>query len=199
MRRQAPPMLPGWGPLADSGPRRSIGGGRIAALVWPSLALAAFAALVAYLLAADPAAGLSLRSLTAVALAVIVLAVLTVRRRGGVLAVLRSMAEYATVALLAVLLVTAAGPPPFDVDQDRPARMSRAAPAEQARGGQDQDQAASLPPVIRHAVGAWSWLAGLWEQADRQASRRESNPTPTTRAERPRAAPLPDRTGGNLA
>jgi hypothetical protein len=183
MARRPTTVLPGWAPLAEPPHRGRLRAGTAARWLWPATALAAFAAVLAYVIGTDPGPGIGNRSLVTLALAVVVLVVLTVRRSSGPLAVLRTLAEYATVALLAALLVTAVAPPPLD---QAPARTGR-----QAR----TEQAATLPPVIRQVVGVGGWLAELWRRAEQEADKR-SQPPPTTRAEQPRAAPPPDRTGG---
>jgi hypothetical protein len=108
-----------------------------------------------------------------------VLVVLCVRaERSGALALFRTVAEYGVVALLVVLLIPAAAPPPVEVDQGRPAAVER--------DHQDQDQDRQLPPGIRHAVGTWDWLADRWRQASEQAASREASPEAST-------TPLPRR------
>jgi hypothetical protein len=170
--------MAGWAPLAEPGHgrrHRGHSGGRFLALAGASLAAAAMAALLAYLLATDPAPGLSGRSLAVLTLAAVVVSLLLVRaERSGALALFRTLAEYGVVALLVLLLVPAV-PPPVDVDQDRPAAVEQV----------DQDQAATLPPGIRHVVGAGRWLADLWRQADREAAERRPAPPSTTRSPRP--------------
>jgi len=184
------PMLPGWTPLSE--PTRQPGA-PLGRWLWPSTVLAAFAAVVAYVLGTDPGPGLGNRSLAILVLAVVVLTILTIRRRLGPLAVLCTLAEYLTVGMLAGLLVLAAIPVPADVDQ--PARAEQDQPGPGGRQAQQQpDRAATLPPVIRQVVGVGRWLAELWHRADQQT--RADQPTSTTRGERSDAAPPPDRTGG---
>jgi hypothetical protein len=166
--------MAGWAPLADPPrTRRRRGGGRFLALAGAGLAALVMSALLAYLLATDPAPGLSGASLTALVLAAGVLVVLCVRaERSGALALFRTVAEYGVVALLVVLLIPAAAPPPVKVDQGRPAAVER--------DHQDQDQDRQLPPGIRHAVGTWDWLADRWRQASEQAASREASPEAST-------------------
>ena len=163
--------MAGWAPLADPPPRRRRGGGRFLALAGAGLAALVMSALLAYLLATDPAPGLSGASLTALVLAAAVVVVLCVRaERSGALALFRTVAEYGVVALLVVLLIPAAAPPPMEVDQARPAAVER----------DHQDQYRQLPPGIRHAVGTWDWLADRWRQASEQAASREASPEAST-------------------
>jgi hypothetical protein len=136
--------------------RRLEGRHRIGRL-WPAVALAALAALLAYLLATDPSPQLTHRSLVILGLAVVVLAVLTIRCTAGPLALVRTLAEYAAVALLAALLVTVNGAPP---PTSPAARQARA------------EQAAVLPPVVREVVGGMGWLVDLWERAGREVRER---------------------------
>jgi hypothetical protein len=148
-------------------------------LAGAALAALVMSALLAYLLATDPAPGLSGASLTALVLAAAVVVALCVRaERSGALALFRTVAEYGVVALLVVLLIPAAAPPPVEVDQGRPAAVER--------DHQDQDQDRQLPPGIRHAVGTWDWLADRWRQASEQAASREASPEAST-------TPLPRR------
>jgi hypothetical protein len=136
-------MLPGWSPLSE--PSRRLNVGELGRWLWPGLVLAAFAAVAAYVAGTDPepGPGLAVRGLVTLALAVIVLAVLTVRRRWGPLAVLRTLAEYAVVAALAGLLVLAAAPP-----AEQPAKERRqATPGPLQLPGQP-----GLPPAARRGV-----------------------------------------------
>ena len=164
------PMLPGWTPLPE--PSRRLSVGELGRWLWPATVLAAFAAVAAYVAATSPGPGISTRGLVTLALAVIVLVVLTVRRRWGPLAVLRTLAEYAVVATLAGLLILAAAPPAAQPTRERQTRT---------------EQAATLPPVIRQVVGAWDRLASaagrvaeLWRRAGARADHR-SPPSSTTR------------------
>jgi hypothetical protein len=178
---QAPPepMLPGWTPLQQ--PTARPRGGELRRWLWPATALAAYATVAAYVLATSPGPGISNRGLVTLALAVIILAVLTRRRRWGLRAMASTLAEYAAVAALAALLVIAA---PSSADQ--PTRADRPTPVERAP---------TLPPVIREAVGAWDWLAELWRRANPDASRtppRTTQPKPPGEAmAAPPHAPAP--------
>ena len=164
------PMLPGWTPLPE--PSRRLSLGELGRWLWPTAVLAAFAAVAAYVAATSPGPGIAPRGLVTMTLAIIVLAVLTVRRRWGPLAVLRTLTEYAAVAALAGLLVLAAAPSPATAP---------------TRERQDRtEQAAPLPPVIRQVVGAADrlagaarWVAELWRRAGAQADHRTPPPSTT--------------------
>jgi hypothetical protein len=203
--RRLPPELPGWAPLTGPPRRPRVGrGGWLLPLVAGCLIALPFVALFAYLFATDPSSGLSPRSWFTFGLAAAVGLVLVVRGyRQGQLPVWRTLTEYVAVAAVAALVVTVPGPPPAATD--RPAiaveqpgrgpdrsqvrREARPAPARPVEH-QDQDQAASLPPVLRQVVGAAQWLAGLWQEADRQ-----TRPDSTDR-ERPAGAAPPPIPGG---
>ena len=109
------------------------------------------------------------------ALAAVVVVLLTIHRRYGPRPLARAVAEYAVVALLAVLLAAAG----VGIDQqpaDHPA--SGQARAQAATG---DDQPAVLRAVtkvlragaalIRGVTGAARWLVDLWRRADQQADR----------------------------
>jgi hypothetical protein len=204
-RRHLPPELPGWDrfePPRRSRPRSIGRGGWLLPLVAGCLIFLPFAALFAYLFATDPTPGLSPRSWFTFGLAAAVGLVLVLRGyRQGQLPVWRTLTEYVAVAALAALVVTVPGPPPIATEApaiaveqpgrgpDRSQRQSRREAQPAPVEHQDQDQTASLPPVLRQVVGAAQWLAGLWQEADR---RTPGQPTTTTDRERPAgAAPLP--------
>jgi hypothetical protein len=207
-RTPRPDDLPGWDRFE---PGR---GGWLLPLVVGCLIFLPFAALFAYLFATDPTPGLSPRSWFTFGLAGAVGLVLVVRGyRQGQLPVWRSVTEYLAVAFLAVLLVTVPGPPPAAPDApaiaveqpgrgpDRSQRQDRreARPDQRAEANagqhQDQDRAASLPPVLRQVVGAAQWLAQLWKEADRRTPGQPTTTTTTDR-ERPAGAAPPPIPGG---
>jgi hypothetical protein len=203
--RRLPPELPGWSPLPERRRPRVGRGGWLLPLIAGCLIALPFVALFAYLFATDPSSGLSGRSWFTFGLAAAVGLVLVVRGyRQGQLPVWRTATEYVAVAALAALLVTVPGPPPAATERpaiavqqpgrgpDRSQSQSRreARPVEH----QDQDQAASLPPVLRQVVGAAQWLAGLWQEADRRTPGQPT--TTTTNRERPAGAAPPPIPGG---
>jgi hypothetical protein len=102
--------LPGWNPLLDHGPLPVRIAGSVARWWWPTLAVASFLAVAVYVTGHDP--GLSQRGLVTIALAALVVVLLTIHRTAGPSRLARAAAEYTVVALLAALLaLTAAGNP----------------------------------------------------------------------------------------
>jgi hypothetical protein len=139
--------------------------------LWPTLAISGFLAVVAYSFAHDlRAPDLSSRGLLTVALAAVVVALLTIHRRYGPRRLARAVAEYAAVALLATLLTA----PGVGIDQqpaDHPAK-------DQAVAGADQPAVIRAvtkvlragAALIRGLTGAARWLVNVWRRADQQAS-----------------------------
>src|SRR4029453_9089059 len=104
--------FPGWSPLVDHGPLPLRAANSIARWWWPILALAGFRTVAGPLLRHDDSApGLSARGLVAIALAALVVVLLTLPRAAGPGPLARAVAEYAIVAVLAGLLVTDVGGP----------------------------------------------------------------------------------------
>jgi hypothetical protein len=104
--------FPGWSPLVDDGPLPLQAASSIARWWWPILALAAFGAVAGLVLGHDhPAPGLSTRGLVTIALAALVVVLLTLHRAAGPGPLARAVAEYAVVAVLAGLLVADLGVP----------------------------------------------------------------------------------------
>jgi hypothetical protein len=133
-----------------------------------------FLAVVVQVLDHDPSApGLSYRGLLTVALAAVVVVLLTIHRRYGLRPLTRAVAEYTVVAVLATLLVTIGG----GVDQHRADQASGQARA-QATAADDQPRVIQAETkvlragakVIRAITGAVRWLVDLWRRADQQAT-----------------------------
>jgi len=132
----------------------------------------------------DP--GLSQRGLLTIALAALVVVLLTIHRTAGPSRLARAAAEYTVVALLAALLaLTAAG-------TQQPATPTAKGEAKQAattRADTSQDRpwvlrvAASMirtaTRAVRAVTGAARWLADLWRQADANTDR-PNRPSSTT-------------------
>jgi hypothetical protein len=186
--------FPGWDPLPDPGPLPFRAAGSLARWWWPTSATVGFLAVVGYVFRHDdPRPGLSGRSWLTLALAAAVVILLTAHRaargRPPRAPLARALAEYAVVALLAVLLATAGGPPPAQRAEDpvrrrqaterpadpRPPAERDRPPAEHADAGADR-----RPGIVRVVTGAWGWLAELWHAANQQADRSAPPPSTTT-------------------
>jgi hypothetical protein len=168
------PQLPGWAPLVDSGHRSLHMARSLGRWWWPALTVAGFLAVLAYVVDHDPAApGLSYRGLLTVALAATVVFLLTVHRRSGPRWLARAVAEYATVALLAALLVA-----PGTVDHHPADHPDSGQARAQAAAGQDQPAVIRAvtkllgagAKLVRGVTGAVRWLVELWRRADQQAN-----------------------------
>jgi hypothetical protein len=200
-------QFPGWDPLPDPGLLPLRAARSLARWWWPISAIVGFLLLVGYVLGHDaPGPGLSNRGWLTVVLAAVVVATLSVRRTRGIgrAPLARAVAEYAVVALLAMLLATAGtGPQPAQAPEDaagaqpsteqpaqrpQPAGPDRRQPAERANAGAAADR---RPGIVRVVTGVWGWLAELWHTAGELADRR-TNPTSTTTPEpSARAQPAP--------
>ena len=193
------PHLPGWAPLVDHGPRPLRAASSVARWWWPTVAVSGFLAVVAYTFGHDdPAPGLSHRGLLTVALAALVVVLLTIHRRRGSGPLARAMTEYAVVALLTTLLAAAG----TGIDQQpanpaKPAKTNQArvkpaaTPNAEAAAGDDRPAVIRAgAKVVRAVTGVAGWLVDLWRQADRQATPARSeamatsplSPSPTWRS-----------------
>jgi hypothetical protein len=194
--------FPGWDPLPDPGPLPLRAAGSLRRWWWPTAATVAFLAVVGYVFRHDPQPGLSNRSWLTIALAAVVVLLLTAHRAGhrrpprAPLA--RAVGEYAVVALLAVLLATASGQPPAGRAEDGAGRRQateRPADRHQPAGRADAGPAADRRPgIVRVVTGVRDWLAELFREADQQTGRRNSAtsttaPRPSARALRAPAPP----------
>ena len=173
--------LPGWTPLLDHGPLSAPMAGSVARWWWPTLAVASFLAVAVYVTGHDPS--LSQRGLVTIALAALVVVLLTIHRTAGPSRLARAAAEYTVVALLAALLaLTAAG-----IQQPvTPAAKGEAKHPATARAEASQDRPRVLRVVagairavtraVRAVIGAVGWLVDLWRQADHktQAKNRQA-------------------------
>jgi hypothetical protein len=173
------PHLPGWSPLIDQGPLPRRMAGSVARWWWPTLALAGFGTVVGIVLGHDDptASGLSTRGLATIALAALVVVLLTIHRTAGPGALARAAAEYTVVALLAGLLAT--GGAVVDQQPTDPTKPSKPNHANaQAAAGDDQPAVLRAvttvlragAAVVRAVTGAARWLINLWRQADQQAT-----------------------------
>jgi hypothetical protein len=161
---------------------------------WPTLAIAGFLTVAVYVTGHDP--GPSHRGLLTIALAALVVVLLTIHRSAGPSRLARAAAEYTAVALLAALLtLTAAGAQQLTT----PATKGDANQAATARAEASQDRpwvlrvAASMiravTKAIRAVTGAAGWLVDLWRQAD--ATTDHPQPPSTTTPQAKAMAPSP--------
>ena len=182
--------LPGWNPLLDHGPRPLRAAGSVARWWWPTLAVAGFLAVVVYVTGHDP--GLSNRGVLTIALAALVVVLLTIHRTAGPGALARAAAEYAVVALLAALLALAGGvdqPPATPSAKGKPKHPATAS----AEASQDRPWVLraiagvirAVTTAVRAVTGSARWLADLWRQADAKTdypNRSSSTTTPKAEA-----------------
>jgi hypothetical protein len=181
--------LPGWTPLLDHGPLPLRAAGSVARWWWPTLAVAGFLAVAVYVTGHDPS--LSQRGLLTIALAALVVVLLTIHRTAGPSRLARAAAEYTAVALLAAMLtLTATGNQPLATPATK-GDTNQAAPAS-ADASQDHPWALrvaagvirAVTKAIRAVTGAASWLAELWRRADATTDHpNRSSPTTTPTAE----------------
>ena len=181
--------LPGWNPLIDHGSLPLRAAGSVARWWWPTLAVAGFLAVVVYVTGHDP--GLSQRGLLTIALAALVIVLLTIHRSAGPSRLARAAGEYTVVALLAAMLaLTAAGAQQLVT----PAAKGDANQAATTSADASQDRPWVLRVVtgviravtkaIRAVTGAARWVADLWRQADAKTDQRSrTSPTTTPKAE----------------
>jgi hypothetical protein len=135
--------------------------------LWVIVVGSAFVCVASWVLTHDtaPGVGLSLRSWLTLALAALVVVLLSAYRAAGLRLLLRAVAEYTAVAVLAVLLAT-----------------TTAGAGSGAGGGHRAAAAADQrPAVIRRAVDAYDFVVGLWHQAQRKTTAdQQQAPTTTT-------------------
>jgi hypothetical protein len=188
--------FPGWNPLVDDGPLPLRVAGSVARWWWPILALAGFGAVAGLVLGHDhPAPGLSTRGLVPIALAALVVVLLTIHRAAGPGPLARAVAEYAVVAVLAGLLVANLGgvdqPPSNPSGSAAKTEAGQAARAKpNLEAGQDRPRllrvavamVRAVTKAVRAVTGAASWLLDLWRQADQQPDRHPSHSPSTTTA-----------------
>jgi hypothetical protein len=168
---------PGWSPLIDHGPLPLRMAGSVARWWWPTLTLAGFGTVVGIVFGHDDSTtpGLPTRSLATIALAALVVVLLTIHRTAGPGALARAAAEYTVVALVAGLLAT--GGAVVDQQPSDPTKPSKPNRAN-AQAAAGDDRPAVLRAVttvlragaalVRAITGAARWLINLWRQADQQ-------------------------------
>jgi hypothetical protein len=158
---------PGWAPLVDHGPASLHASRSIGRWLWPTVAVTSFLAVTGFVLRHDgPAPGLSRRGLSTIALAAVVVVLLTLRRAAGPGPLARALVEYAVVFLLAVLVATTGIP----VDQV-PAGTEGASAARDQR-----------PALVKTVDGFWDWL-GEWRAWARTQNDRRTRPPSTANPE----------------
>jgi hypothetical protein len=172
------PQMPGWAPLVDAGPAPLQAARSVGRWLWPTVAVTGFLAVTGFVLGHDdPARGLSRRGLLTIALAALVVALLTIHRRYGAWSLARALVEYAVVFLLAVLVATTG----LDVDQTP-------AGAEQASTAADQ-----RPALVKAIDGFGNWLSEWRAWARKETDRRAQSASATSPA-----PPPPSSTGRPL-
>jgi hypothetical protein len=189
----AQPHLAGWSPLVDDGSLPVRVAGSLSRWWWPTLALAGFGAVAGFILGHDqPGPTLSPRGLLTIALAAVVVILLSVHRAAGPARLARATAEYAIVGALAALLVLAGG---LDQPPSNPTGSSATNEATQAdtsesnlRAGDDQPGVLRVAAAVTRAVtkairavtGAVGWLVDLWRQAGATSDHPGRPPATTT-------------------
>jgi hypothetical protein len=190
--------LPGWTPLLDHGPLPLRAAGSVARWWWPTLAVAGFLAVAVYVTGHDP--GLSQRGLLTIALAALVVVLLTIHRTAGPSRLARAAAEYTVVALLAAMLALAAGgnqQPATPAAKGEPKQAATTNPKVETRDDRPgvlrvaAGIIRAVAKAIRAVTGAARWVADLWRQADAKTDHpNRSSPTnsPTAQAMPPSPA-----------
>jgi hypothetical protein len=166
--------LPGWAPLVDAGPAPLHTARSVRRWLWPTVAVTGLLAVTGFVLGHDdPAPGLSRRGLLTIALAAVVVVLLTLRRAAGPGPLARALVEYAVVFLLAVLVATTG----INIDQPP-------AGAEQASAARDQ-----RPALVKAIDGFGDWLSEWRAWVRKETHRRAQSSTATSPA-----PPLPSST-----
>jgi hypothetical protein len=162
----------GWAPLVDPGPHPLHAARSIGRWLWPTLAAGGFLTVTGFVLGHDDSApGLSGRGLLTVALAAVVVALLTLRRRYGPRPLTRALAEYTVVFLLAVLVATTGVP----LDQP-PSTNGQPANCQQTSTVSDQ-----RPALVKTIDSFRDWLRE-WRAWARTQRHRGPHPKPTGEA-----------------
>jgi hypothetical protein len=179
--------LPGWTPLLDHGPLPLRAAGSVARWWWPTLAVASFLAVAVYVTGHDP--GLSQRGLLTIALAALVVVLLTTHRTAGPSRLARAAAEYTVVAVLAAMLALTGGG-----NQQPATPAAKGEPKQAATANPKVETADDRPWVLRVAAGviravakairavtgAARWMTDLWRQADTKTDPPSRSPSATT-------------------
>jgi hypothetical protein len=167
--------------------------GSVARWWWPALALAGFGTVAGFILGHDyPSPNLSTRGLVTIALAAVVVILLSVHRAAGPGRLARATAEYAIVAVLTALLALAGG---LDQPRSNPTGSSAKNEAKQAGTSKPNLKDGDVQPgvlraaaavtravtkAIRAVTGAVGWLVDLWRQAEAKTDHPGDSPATTT-------------------
>jgi hypothetical protein len=166
-----PTHMAGWAPLVDPGPAPLHATRSVRRWLWPTVAVTGFLTLTGFVLGHDDSApGLSRRGLLTIALAAVVVVLLTLRRAAGPGPLARALVEYAVVFLLATLLATTG------LNPNQPT-----ADAEQASTAADQ-----RPALVKTIDGFGDWLSEWRAWVHQETNRRAQSASP--------APPLPSST-----
>jgi hypothetical protein len=161
------PQMPGWAPLIDPGPAPLRPARSVGRWLWPTVAVTGFLALTGFVLGHDdPAPGLSRRGLLTIALAALVVILLTIHRRYGAWSLARALVEYAVVFLLAVLIATTG------LDPSQPPTG-----AEQASTAADR-----RPALVKTLEGFGDWLSEWRAWVHKETNRRAQSASATAPA-----------------
>jgi hypothetical protein len=190
------PHLAAWSPLIDDGSLPVRVAGSLSRWWWPTLALAGFGTVAGFILGHDqPGPNLSTRGLLTIALAAVVVILLSVHRAAGPARLARATLEYAVVALLAALLVLASG---LNQPPSNPTTGSATTEAKQADTSKPNRKAGDGQPgvlrvavavtravtkAIRAVTGAVGWLVDLWRQAEAKTDHAHDSPATTPKSE----------------
>ena len=169
------PHLPGWAPLADAGPAPLQAARSIGRWLWPTLALTGFLTVTGFVVGHDdPGPGLSRRGLLTIALAALVVILLTIRRAAGPGPLTRAVFEYTVVFVLAVLIATTG------ISVDQPAGATKQA-------GVVSDQ---RPALVKTIDSFRDWLSE-WRQWARKETDTRAQAAPVTTPAPPALSPRP--------
>jgi hypothetical protein len=181
--------LPGWQPLVDHGPLPLRVAGSVARWWWPTLAVAGFLAVIVHVTGHDHPS-VSNRGLLTIALAAVVVVLLTLHRRAGPWPLARAAAEYSAVALLAGLLALTGGidqpPASHRTEAKHPATTNQSVEAGDHRPGVVRITAGVIRAIsraIRAVTGAVGWLVNLWRQAEAKTDHAGNSPATTSKGE----------------
>jgi hypothetical protein len=163
--------LPGWTPLLDHGPLPLRAAGSVARWWWPTLAVAGFLAVAVYVTGHDP--GLSQRGLLTIALAALVVVLLTIHRTAGPSRLARAAAgNQRPVTPAAKGEAKHPAIARAEASQDRPRVLGVVASGIRA-----------VTRAVRAVIGAVGWLVDLWRQADAKTDHPNRSSSTTPKAE----------------